>query len=139
MLETWNAGEFGMSPLSQKLMHDPALTSIQCTITRITTVPIGDSQSTTGFQHSQQFVGETLLVGHVRTRFNAPDAVKCSIRKRQVQCVHHFKTAGQICRREICGTFDLCGTDADTQHIKAIVPGQNSCAAADPAAHVEHL
>ena len=56
----------------------------------------------------------------------------------KVEGVHHLKTTGDAFGGEFRGAADLGRADAHTEHIKAVIPGQDPGTPADPAAHIQN-
>ena len=84
-----------MGPLVEKLPHHPAFRAIHGSVGRITTVPVRNSQATSGFEHAKQFVGVALFVGHMRACLDTPDGIKALVRELQVEGVHHREVTRQ--------------------------------------------
>jgi len=49
-----------------------------------------------GFEHSQQFVGVELLVGHVWAGFHTPNRIEALAGQLEIQSIHHGKPTAQI-------------------------------------------
>ena len=81
--ETGNAGELGVGPLHQELVHHAPLDPVQWLQRRIATVPVGHGQLAPRAQHAQQLIGIALLVGHVGPGLHAPDRIEAGIRQLQ--------------------------------------------------------
>ena len=138
-LERTDAGEFGMGPLFQQLAHHPALPPGHRPVGGIPAVPVRHREPPPGFQHPQQFIGVALLVGHVGAGFHTPHRIEAALVQFQGEGIHHGKAAmGQVGGGEGLRPGDLGRTDADPQHLQAVVAGQDPGTAADAAAHIQH-
>jgi hypothetical protein len=76
-------------------VHHPAFASIKATVYRIAAIPVGNGQTTTRFQDSQEFVCKPLLIGHMRASFDRPYSVKALILKLEIKGIHHCEATGQ--------------------------------------------
>ena len=105
----------------------------------IALVPIGGDQLPAGFEHAQQFIGKSLLISDVGRALHGPHHIHAGIREIELEGIHHGEAARQIGGRELRGPLHLPRADADAEHVKAVAAGQAPAAAANAAAHIEHL